>query len=861
MLNILQRGFMHLNCLLVSLALLFPPFLAATSQVLFDRAERLFDEHLYADASPLYEEAMQSNPSIDLAQSLLSRLISCYLELGAYQKAYDLLNQIPPSTKERTYLLALSLRHLKRHQEAIALLETLPPLQKEEPKAKLEMGINCFYAHLPSKLHFQSIARDAARPYWLAQLYLIRLDLKQGDFISAKKSLLYVDEHMPLDEPLATEQLFLQGLSAFLTQQYATALNFFEQALTKKMHVEAAYYLARTYLKLAENSICQKELPSLFAKAQKLLQSLLPQDEPLALMELYSLKARLLQDAQAYAALQDLLIKEGPSLSPEEQFRGMLLQASAAPSYKERHELYQQLLNKESTSHLLRAQAWYLKGLNDYQEGLQLSSPDLLQQAALAFQSAHQLGKDDFVLQYQALALYHQKMPLKMQAAWDLLVQATEQKKQPEELYYLGALIGSDLLKEQKIPFATLEQFLQHALSHTNSQSWQESFLKILAPLYFQQDHFLKADACWAKLSDSEALFWRAKCAEKAKKWDEMRHHLQAIYLNDPLSPYAPQAYFSAYSYREYLQGSRKALRHLQAMPTLFPNQPILINAYYLMGLDAKKDRFANEGKLVHAKDLTAAINAFQKSEALFDRLYEQNLIASIELPHFTHIRYRAQLERALTNFAIAKESQGAKRRIYLEYAAEVLEQLQSDFHSSLPLIAQFSSTSYPEILEESEFHLAHVYLEREEKDKANRTFDHMLTHYQEGQQSYFLSRLWFEKGKLAQHEKNWDAALTCFEKAAVKKLNTDEKLGLWIEQSSCYKEKGQFEEAMRILSKVVNDEAISALRVKAMFLRAEIYESQGKPELALKQLEATSKKGGEWGQKAREKLLSTIGI
>jgi hypothetical protein len=64
----------------------------------------------------------------------------------------------------------------------------------------------------------------------------------------------------------------------------------------------------------------------------------------------------------------------------------------------------------------------------------------------------------------------------------------------------------------------------------------------------------------------------------------------------------------------------------------------------------------------------------------------------------------------------------------------------------------------------------------------------------------------------------------------------------------------------MCILSKVINDETISGLRLKAMFLRAELYELQKRPELALKQLEATSKKGGEWGKKAKEKLEKEYG-
>jgi hypothetical protein len=44
------------------------------------------------------------------------------------------------------------------------------------------------------------------------------------------------------------------------------------------------------------------------------------------------------------------------------------------------------------------------------------------------------------------------------------------------------------------------------------------------------------------------------------------------------------------------------------------------------------------------------------------------------------------------------------------------------------------------------------------------------------------------------------------------------------------------------------------------MFLRSEIYVLQGRHELARKQLEATSKKGGEWAIKAKEKLDKDYG-
>ena len=107
--------------------------------------------------------------------------------------------------------------------------------------------------------------------------------------------------------------------------------------------------------------------------------------------------------------------------------------------------------------------------------------------------------------------------------------------------------------------------------------------------------------------------------------------------------------------------------------------------------------------------------------------------------------------------------------------------------------------------------------------------------------------------------------ALECFvaaEKAIdnPQKLNPCEKFELWIHQSTCCSLLHQSDEAMRLLSRVINDEAASPLRIQAMVLRAEIYESQGRPELALKQLEAAATKGGEWGRKAQEKLEKIYG-
>jgi len=172
----------------------------------------------------------------------------------------------------------------------------------------------------------------------------------------------------------------------------------------------------------------------------------------------------------------------------------------------------------------------------------------------------------------------------------------------------------------------------------------------------------------------------------------------------------------------------------------------------------------------------------------------------------------------------------------------------------------------YPILREESAYWLAQTYLKALNDDKASKVLDEMLETYNKGKvaRGYYLSRVYYEKGKIAIRRNDFERALHNFKRAEETAkgnlLSTDQKLDLWIQQSAGYLGQGKFDEAILILSKVVNNDAISSLRLKAMYLRAETYELQGRPELARKQLESVSRKGGVWAQKAKEKLEKEYG-
>jgi len=247
----------------------------------------------------------------------------------------------------------------------------------------------------------------------------------------------------------------------------------------------------------------------------------------------------------------------------------------------------------------------------------------------------------------------------------------------------------------------------------------------------------------------------------------------------------------------------------------------------------------------------------------LFDELSEKKAIPQDKLEYYVAMRQRATFERALANLTIANDAQGAKRQIYLDYAEEVFKELQAQLQDRQHPHIQplFEQNPFPLIEEESLFWLAQTYAKGNKDGEAAKILTDMRDRYQHLNitKGYYLARTMEELGNIAMRKGDFQTALQSFKAAEEanrgKVLSTHQKLDLWIRESLCYRELKQFDDAILILSKVINDDAVSDLRLKAMYLRAETYELQKRPELARKQLESMVKKGGLWAKKAQEKL------
>lgn len=890
-----------------------------SSQSSLHHAESLFAEKLYGDALPLYSLLLSIHPENDqeLSNQLKLRIASCNLEEGNPQAILPILSSMitSPYRNHALYLMSLACKQLRNSSQALSLLQQISSLQNGDAFQHLiDLEKGWHYLQIGDRAHaqraFENIPwqKEEPLPYQLAQLQLIKIHLEANQWEAAQNILSNSNHPLVGQHFLSTEKIYLNGLLLLSKGQYANAAAYFEQLLPQALAPKGALTLpvlqnlsACYFRQVLSSDLLPDQIQLLLTKAEGIIQEIIQRqpnkNSDSLLIDFYLIKAKRLADQKAYSQAEQLLFqKQNLFSSPEEKKVALLKFAEAAPTYEKRQKLYQEITDAIDLTDAFKANVWFLKGMNDFQEGLihqkhchpqQMDecmhfATEAFAESAKLYQSLDSPHRAE-ALKYLSLAYVHQSNRDSIQRAWNTLnsllaaPELISKLESPEEIFCLAGWTALQH-SERDIQKKMVELLEKMRVNFPSPSSrWTPISLKLEGLLLIQLGEWQQADALFAFLlkdptqahSPGEAWFWRAHCADQQEQAELKQYYLQQAYSLDPDSPYAPAAFFSYYSYRDYMRGQRKAIKHLQAMPSMYPNHPLLISAHFLMGLDHKKDHLSEEGQVVRRKDLTAAIEAFQLAESTFDTLHAKNLIPAADLPYFIQVRYRAQLERAQANFSIALQSKGGKREIYLEYAEGVFQQLIDDYSVPHPLMKTWltDQPSYPRGWAEAEYKLALILIERGKENAGEKILDSSLKHYREASvdQGYGPMRIWREKGRLAQKQKDQTKALDCFVKAEQMaadclELSADEKLDLWIQQSLCCKELNQLDEAMLLLSKVINDDVISSLRIKAMFLRAEIYELQNRPELALKQLEAASRKGGEWAQKAQKKLEQIYG-
>jgi tetratricopeptide (TPR) repeat protein len=891
-----------------------------------ERAEELLDATLFDEAISLYQLVLQ-DPSVSKSNQWLQGYVRVRLAQALFaEKKYNetvscLSEEIKDSSialnQTRLYLLALSYRNLGKYEKSIVALEQYMQSADKthlpyDYQVRLEMGVCLFLMNKPmeSRKYFDSVVEKLRfdDDYCVAQIYLSRIDLGEKKWQESEYRLKNLESILPGDSILSPEVDYWHGRVSYELANYAAAAEYFEKSLSRRpmekaeAYFDTLYHLGRTYFSMgnaagsypAEQRKSYSTAEALFIQ---LTETPLSENAYLALAKVYLALFNNGQEEAAYLKADNILSHSDLFVSLEARAHALLLRAELEKSYEKRH-FYLKLLTDESYREAsYYSKGWYLRGMNDFQQGKKLIETQnqvegirLLEQAAYSFEQAFNLfkGQDPpasaLAVKFQAEAYLHQhtlEANLKAYHTLEKLLQnhtdIITALKDPSEIYYLHGFVASLLSTKGEKFTESAKKTLSLCSREFPDSAFSIEVLYLLGCLLYNDKEYSQAEEVFLKIVNERppskhtgnAYFWLAKSlAKQQKNSEEIAACRRKVYEEFPESRYAAEAYFSLYSYKSYLQGDRQAIKHLMAYKEKFPDTHFLINADYLMGMDAKRDRKTAEGKSIRKKNMKEAIESFNKAEATFDQLYEAGKLPEEDMHYYISLRYHCILERALANLSIADDSQGAKKHIFLEYAEEVLQHLCNDFKNvDHPLTKRFiQKEPYPRLLEESTYWLSQALIKNQNDAEAEKKLYEMLDHYKAAKitRSYFLSRTFYDLGMMAVRRKEFPTALKFFllseDAAKGKFISSDQKIDLWIQQSLCYRELDEMDKAMLVLSKAINDEAISSLRVKAMYLRAELYTLQGRHELARKQLESTSKNSGEWAQKAKQKLNEDYG-
>ena len=512
--------------------------------------------------------------------------------------------------------------------------------------------------------------------------------------------------------------------------------------------------------------------------------------------------------------------------------------AEAADSQAKREEWYEKAADKKYGLCSFYGECWYSRGLHYFEEGR-------FEKAIEAFERAFALieKKDPALvprlLQLEAEAEYHRNTPesrLSSLSRIEKLLALPYLAKDRSEILYLRGLIASRICCEDgnKNFFGVAEESLNYLINNSHLKTYVEEALRVLATLYYQMGKFAEGKELFLRIvkefpdkaSVGEALFWAAECAEKEGIQAEVRSLRRRLADSHPSSPRAAESYFRIFSTQEYLEADKDVREHLLDIPRRWPGSPFLVPAYYLLGKAAESPGLAQEY-------YSQGLEAFQKGDHTDFRYFYRSTL----------------LESALLCIDASEQAKAHER----------LAALIRTYEGS-------ANSLYPELLQQAHYALARNYLCENKEEEALAALRAMIPHFQAAgiTEGHSLFRAWNKQGKIALKRGDFTAALRCFEIAedcGEHLLAPERKLKLWIAQSRCLRELAELDSAMRMLSKAINEDAASPLRLEAMLLRAEIYELQGRNELAVRQLEALSKKGGDWGKQAEERLKGKYGL
>ncbi len=303
---------------------------------------------------------------------------------------------------------------------------------------------------------------------------------------------------------------------------------------------------------------------------------------------------------------------------------------------------------------------------------------------------------------------------------------------------------------------------------------------------------------------------------------------LELVTLSDAkIQEYAAESLFRQFPEEEYIHKTPHAIAHLKELITAYPCAPIAIAAHVYIGNSLKDKQDASA--------MQEAVTHFQQALAIAP--------SGDLVDYLTKMLQEAHLNKAKTEITLVACSSST---IFLLESAE--GSLKALLNTELHIQASYYLAVVYDLQEKA--HLSRKQLENivECQVKTNAV-------------GAFFAKAYLMLGAYECAREHFTEALLLLAKAeAVRGSDQELLLQIWIATASCYKKMGQLDKAMTMLSRVINENIASSLRIQAMLHRAEIYELHGRRDLAIKQLEAAARKGGEWSVEAQKKLAQNYG-
>jgi len=833
------------------------------------KAKRLTATGFHGEAIQIYEEVLEAiqagyfpkaRQTEMLEKKLRYLLVETNYQMKNYEKSLiysnaslDAKNAID---REIIYLQALCYKEQAEYEKAVRSFRSYAEAGGEHvDQALFEIGYHYYRGGNweEAKKYFESLQKPTGKkpkPTVVAAIYLAKMLIQEERYREVDPLLSPLALLLPKNDPLGLEINYLRGKAAYALDDFVAASQFFDAALPPRGSGEwrfaALYQLGWSYLRLCDDpKKSPEERADFFAKSEATFQRLLTTKEgeaaTLALGRLY-----LVQGGENSRKRMEALF-EGKDFSLPGSHEALLLRAESQESYDKREALFQEACSPRFEVCSTYPKGWYLRGINHFQKGLDMPSrgEEYFTLATKSFEEAFFRYKEidpkaaARILKLEAKADFYRNSPSTSLAYLEeLLEQYNESADEKQETIYLRGMIASSLSD-----FALAKECLKQVVTLYPKGRFADDALFVLGTLYFQEEDFEIAEQTFLQLAEKypdssfagDGWYFAAQAAEKLGKDAERTKQLRRqVYENYPSSQFAAEAYFHQYPYTSYLEGDEEALSHLMPFPQMFPRSPLVVAVNYLMGRSA---------------------SSFEKKEWRFREAIRTFHSCQIFDPSAITFLYHARLELALL---YKEHGEPVQAHHLLDL---LLDELKNPYH---PLASKLEEP-FP-FFERAQYALAEVYLDLQDQGKAQEALGLLLDRYRDRgeRNSFYLASAWRESGKIALACHDHQTALGCFElaqDAGHLSFSEGQFLDLLLLKSACYRARSDYDMAMRLLSKVINADVASPLRLRAMFERAELYELQERPELAVRQLESIAKMGGEWALAAEKKLKERYGL